>query len=253
MTDLRVNNLSVPVEGCHLVKGASYTLRPGELIVLLGPNGAGKTSLLRASLGLIRTDSGKAELGDQQSRKLSSLQRAKRVSYLPQTRPLAWPNRVRDVVTLGRFAFGTALGRLSEREEQAVVQAMEACDIQHLADRQTNTLSGGELARVHLARAFAAETPLLIADEPVAGLDPRHQFRVMDLFKDYVRRGGGVLVVLHDIALAARYADRMIWMQSGEIVADGTPQETLTEQRLEEIYGIRAEVNGLDVRFSGVS
>jgi len=129
--------------------------------------------------------------------------------------------------------------------------AIDACDIAALSYRKTDTLSGGELARVHCARAFAAQAPLLIADEPVAALDPRHQFRVMDLLKKYVCNGQGALVVLHDIALAAKYADRFIWMKDGRIQAQGTPAETLTEDRLAHIYGVKSRVDGTKVVVEG--
>ena len=143
--------------------------------------------------------------------------RARQLAYLPQNRPLAWPSPVRDVVALGRFAHGAVLGRLRGADRTAVERALAACDLQQLAGRSTATLSGGELARVHCARAFAAEAPLLIADEPVAELDPYHQFRVMDLIRAFVTEGGGALVVLHDLTLASRYASRLIWMKGGRI------------------------------------
>ena len=251
MTDLKIIDIAVSAGGAVLVDRASLEVRPGELVVLLGPNGAGKTSLLRSAVGLETIASGSAKIGADDSAALSAAERARRLAYLPQTRPLAWPNLVRDVVALGRYAYGAALGRLEEDDAAAVKRAMTACDIAHLANRKTDTLSGGELARVHFARAFAAETPLLVADEPVAGLDPRHQFRIMDLIKSYVKGGGGALVVLHDIGLAARYADRMIWMKKGRIVADGAPKETLTSARLEEVYDVRARIEGLTVEMEG--
>ena len=170
---------------------------------------------------------------------------------MPQQRPLAWPNTVRDVVSLGRYAYGAAPGRLSAKDAAAVDAAIARCDLTGLAHRQTDTLSGGELARVHCARAFAAEAPLLIADEPVAALDPRHQFRIMDIIADFVAAGGGALVVLHDITLAARYASRMIWMKQGRIVADGAPEETLTAARMAEVYGVQARVDGRRVEIEG--
>ena len=128
---------------------------------------------------------------------------------------------------------------------------MSACDLTELSARSVDTLSGGEQARVHIARALAANAPLLIADEPVAALDPRHQFRVMDLIKSYVQNNGGALVVLHDIGLAAKYADRLIWMKDGHIIADGTVAQTLNAERLAEVYGVRAEVSGTDVALFG--
>ena len=253
MTDLTVQNLTVKAGRTTLVEGAGFALVPGELICLLGPNGAGKTSLLRASLGLEKRDAGTATLNGDDCARLSPMERARRVAYLPQQRPLAWPNAVRDVVALGRYAYGAAPGRLSQPDADAVDRAMETCDLAALAHRSADTLSGGELARVHCARAFAAEAPLLVADEPVAALDPRHQFRIMDIIQSYVARGGGALVVLHDISLAARYASRLIRRKDGCIVADGPPTETLTAERLAEIYGVRARVHGTLVHIEGAA
>lgn len=252
MTDLIAKDVSVAVQDAQLVEQASYALMPGELVVLLGPNGAGKTSLIRASLGLEKSATGRVLLGGDHVASLSPIDRARRISYLPQIRPLAWPNSVRDVVALGRFSHGAAPGRLKGKDAEAVDRAIEASDLTDLADRATDTLSGGELARVHCARAFAAEAPLLIADEPTAALDPRHQFRVMDMLQDYVAQGGGALVVLHDVRLAARYASRLIWLKDGRIVADGTPAETLTSDRLEEVYGVRASVENGRVDLEGL-
>ena len=206
MTELIVQNISLHMQSSTLVKDASFQLAQGELVALLGPNGAGKTSLIRLALGLEPPSSGTSKLDDVDTSSLSPMARARSISYLPQSRPLAWPNTVRDIVSLGRFSYGAAPGRLNTEDSKAVAQAMKACDLDHLAQRTADTLSGGELARTHCARAFAAEAPLLIADEPTVALDPRHQFRIMDLIKRFVDTGGGALIVLHDIQLAARYA-----------------------------------------------
>ncbi len=242
MTDLKAANLILDKAGATLVDEASFTLSPGELVILLGPNGAGKTSLIRTALGLQVPTSGTATLGGDDTRHLSPGARARQIAYLPQTRPLAWPNQVQDVVALGRFSHGASLGKLSGEDAIAVERAMLACDLSQLAKRSTGSLSGGELARVHCARAFATQARLLIADEPTAALDPRHQFRILDLIKTFVDDGGGALLVLHDIELAARYATRLIWMKGGRIVADGTPAETLTPERLSEVYQVTARL-----------
>ena len=251
MTKLSVESLSVTIDGTELVSPASFTLTPGELVIMLGPNGAGKTLTLQHAIGLERPSGGSATLSGQDTHAMPPMTRAQYLTYLPQTRPLAWPLRVRDLVALGRFAHGTRLGRLSKSDTDAINTALEACDIAHLANRKASTLSGGELARVHCARAFAATTPLLIADEPVAALDPRHQFVIMNLFRAFVDQGGGALVVLHDITLAAKYADRLLWMKDGYLVADGTPADTLTPQRLAEIYGVQATFTDAHVQIDG--
>lgn len=257
MTELVAKNIAVCAGDSLLLDDVSLTLRPGELVAVLGPNGAGKTTLLRALLGLQRVSAGSATIGNTPVTELSPAQRARKVSYLPQRRPLAWPNTVRDVVALGRFAHGAALGRLGPVDDEAVNTAIMACDLGSLADRHIDNLSGGELARVHFARAIAAHTPLLIADEPVAELDPRHQLGVAGLIRGYVDDGGGALVVLHEVALAARIADRLIWMKNGRVVADGSPQETLSEDQMAEIYGVRARIkrdaNGVDISIDGVA
>ena len=249
--NISVENVTVLAGEQTLIDNVSFKLRRGELAALLGPNGAGKTTALRAALGLQKIKSGDATISGDPAYKLSPMQRARRIAYLPQARPLAWPNKVKDIVALGRFSHGAALGSLKGTDLESVNAAILACDIEHLRDRQADTLSGGELARVHCARAIAARAPLLIADEPVAALDPRHQFRVMDLIKAYVANGGGAIVVLHDVALAAKYADRLIFMKDGRIVREGKVEETLSAQSLSDIYGVKADVDGRSVVIHG--
>ena len=243
MSTLEARGLSYAVDGRVLVEDASFRLDAGELVALLGPNGAGKTSLLRLALGLLPTLTGSSEIDGTDVRRLKPQERARHVAYLPQTRPLAWPARVRDVAALGRFAYGGALGRLRVEDAEAVDHALAACDLANLADRSVDTLSGGELARVHLARALAARAPLIVADEPAAALDPLHQHQLMALLKSAAEQGVGVLVVLHDLALAARYADRLIWMQAGRVVADGAVRDTLCADRIASVYSVRARVD----------
>jgi len=252
MTELIANNIKVDAGSATLVRDASLSLKPGELVAILGPNGAGKTSLLRALLGLVAPASGTAQLDGEDSASMPAARRARLVSYLPQRRPLAWPNKVRDIVALGRFAHGAALGRLSPQDAAAVATAIAACDLAALAERNADTLSGGEIARVHFARALAACAPLLIADEPTAALDPLHQLGIAQLLRDFVADGGGALVVLHDVSLAARFADRLLWMRDGQIIAAGSPAETLSRELIGDIYGVQAHVakdaHGFDIR-----
>ena len=257
MTELVAKNIVVTAGDARLVDDASLSLATGELVAILGPNGAGKTTLLRALLGLGDMDSGTAHLDGREVASLAVTERAKQISYLPQRRPLAWPNKVRDIIALGRFAHGAALGRLGPDDAAAVTEAITACNLEELAERSADTLSGGELARVHFARALAARAPLLVADEPTAALDPLHQLAIAELLRNFVDAGGGALVVLHDLALAARFADRLIWMCDGRIVADGTPDDTLSAELLQDVYGVRAHVarddHGFDIRVEAAS
>lgn len=250
-TQISADNISLVKGGAPLVKDVSFTLKAGELSVLLGPNGAGKTSLMRAVLGLEPAATGTAKLGHEVIAAMPPLKRARHIAYLPQARRLAWPSRVIDIISLGRFAYGANPARLGPQDKAAINKAVIDCDLAHLIHRRADSLSGGELARLHCARAFAAQTPFLLADEPVAALDPQHQFRILDLIRNFVDGGGSALVILHNINLAARYADRLLWMKDGAMVSQGTPETTLTEQRLADIYGIAAKISGADILLRG--
>ncbi len=242
MTELVARDVRVAAGGKVLVDAANASLRGGELVAVLGPNGAGKTTLTRVLAGILEPDSGSVMLDGEAVAALPAAARARRLAYLPQNRPLAWPNPVRDVVALGRYAHGGTLGRLGDADRRAVDAAIAACDLAGFEDRSCDTLSGGELARVHLARALAAEAPLLLADEPMVALDPRQRFRMAGHLRSFVDDGGGALVVLHDIALAARIADRLLVMNDGRVVADGMPRAILTERLVADVYGVRARL-----------
>ena len=242
MSLMTAQNLSYSAEGSPLVRGASFALEPGTLTALVGPNGAGKTTLLRLTLGLLQPDSGNALVDGSDIAALSPMERARKVAYLPQIRPLAWPQPVRDLVALGRFAYGASPDRLSHADKEAIARAITACELEGFETRAADTLSGGELSRAHLARALAAETPALIADEPVSALDPRCSHEVLGLFKRAAQDGRAVLCVIHDLALAARYCDRLFVMNEGEIVAHGNPAQTLTKDRLRDVFGIEAQI-----------
>ncbi|KEO92231.1 iron ABC transporter ATP-binding protein [Erythrobacter longus] len=236
-------NLSYTAGESALVSNASFALEKGTLTALVGPNGAGKSTLLRLALGLLKPDAGHAEISGDKVSDLAPAERARQIAYLPQERPLAWPQPVRDIVALGRFSYGGAPLHLSQEDEDAVARAITACDLEGFEERAADTLSGGEIARVHLARALAGETPVLIADEPIAALDPRHAHEVLQLFKRLANEGRALLSVVHDLSLAARYADRLIWMKEGQIVADGTARDTITPDRLRDVFGVEARVD----------
>ncbi len=256
MPELIVDQLTCSLGGTTVVSGASCTLKAGMLTVLLGPNGAGKTSFVRASMGLIGKDNGSAKINDVDTSTLKPRERARLISYLPQQRSLAWPLTVRDVVTLGRFAHSAGpFFKLRDDEDPkdvaAVDNAIDACDLRALEQRRTDCLSGGELSRVHCARALAAQTPILIADEPTAALDPRHAFQIMDIIADYVRRGGAALIIMHDLALAARYATHLLWMRDGKLRAQGPVESSFTEQLCADVYGVQAQIDGASVVIKG--
>lgn len=243
MSEVRISDLCLQIDNAHILDGINLRVSAGELVVILGSNGAGKSSIMKCALGLLDPSRGHVTVDGTAIRSLNPIERARRLSYLPQRRPMAWPILVRDVVALGRFAYGAGIGRLSGDDKAAVERAIHACDLISLKDRRMDTLSGGETTRVHCARTFAAEAPLLFADEPTTALDPRHQLDIMTLLKSYVTESRGALIVAHEPALAARFADRLVWMKDGRIVADGTPAETLTAEILNSVYGVTAHVS----------
>ena len=250
---LRMSGLGVALRRVPVLHDCALAVAPGEMVALAGPNGSGKTTLLRAALALVPRTAGEVSLFGEDPADLTPAARARSAAYLPQSRPLAWPSRVLDLVALGRFAWGVAPGRLGRTDAAAVERAMRSCDLEALAEREANTLSGGELARVHCARALAAETPLLFADEPVEALDPRHQHRIMRRLRRYVEDGGAALVVLHDVALAAAFADRIVWIREGRILGGGarpgsahagSARRGLRGRRASRVAGARAASDG---------
>lgn len=248
MTELALKQVFYSVAERQILQDINLSVAAGEFVVLLGGNGAGKSTLMKCALGLLPVTAGTVQLGGAAVGQLNPIQRARLTSYLPQKRPVAWPISVKDVVALGRYAYGTRPGRLGTEDQAAVSRAIEQCQLSAFVNRQVPTLSGGEATRVHCARTFAAEAPLLLADEPTTALDPRHQLEIMALLRSYVNESRGALVVAHEPALAARFADRLVWMKEGAIIEDGPPQRTLTSDLLREVYGVQALVTGHEGR-----
>jgi iron complex transport system ATP-binding protein len=238
---LRVTDLSVRLAGNLIIDGAALELRPGELTLLIGPNGAGKTTLMRALAGLIPAD-GSIELQGRPLGSFSSRDRARHIAYLPQGHVFHWPMNVAAVVALGRHPHADGFAPLSDADRAAVGRAVAATAIEPWAARTVTTLSGGERARVALARALATQAPILLADEPTMSLDPRHQLVVMELLARAAHDGGAVLAIVHDLMLAARFADRVVMMERGRLVAEGGPREVLTPERIAEVFAVVATI-----------
>jgi iron complex transport system ATP-binding protein len=248
--DLQLDRVGVTLAGRAIVRDVTLALRPGQLVALLGPNGAGKTTLLKAMAGLIPA-SGMVKLGGQPLAALGRRERARLLGYLPQGHQVHWPLSARDVVALGRLPHGLAdPARLAPEHAAAVDAAMARTDTAGFGDQPVTTLSGGERARVMLARVLAGEPEILLADEPTASLDPRHQITVMNDLKAESRRGALVIAVTHDIALASRLADHIVLLHEGRLAAEGAPADVLSDARLAAVYGVsalRQSVDGEDV------
>lgn len=238
---LVIENAAIELGARRVVEGVSLNVAAGEIVALLGPNGAGKTSLMRAGLGLLPLAAGAARLGDADARMLSPRERALRAAYLPQRPQAIWPLSVERLVALGRYAHGAAPDRLSPRDQAAVDAALEACALTPLRARSMDELSGGEKARAHLARALAQQAPLLVLDEPTAGLDPAQALAVADVLAAQAAAGRAVLISTHDVTLALRMAHRFVVLREGRVLAMGDAA-ALTPDVLQAAYGRAARI-----------
>nr|WP_252731256.1 ABC transporter ATP-binding protein [Lentibacter algarum] len=226
--------MSVTLQRRTVLRDVSFDIKPGEFVGLIGANGAGKTTLMRAILGL------QAHQGHSSLAQLPQNARAGQAAWMPQMREIAWPITVESVVMLGRTPHLSALQKPSADDTEHVEAALARMELTAMRHRPATQLSGGEQARVLIARALAQDTPLLLADEPIAGLDPAHQIATMQTFAELAHQGKSLLVSLHDLGLAARHCSRLILLDNGSVAADGRPEDVLSAERLAAVFGITA-------------
>lgn len=243
MNLLSCQNTTIELGGVAVVSNVSLEVSPGELIGLIGPNGAGKSSLLRALAGVCQASAGSMHLDGQAIEKYSAAQRAQKLAWLAQSGPINWPLSVERLVALGRTPHQSAWQQSSEHDQQVLERVLTETDCQSLRHRDATSLSGGERARVLLARALVSEPTVLLADEPVAALDLAHQLQTMELLRNFAQAEQSCLVVLHDLSLAARYCDRLVLMDKGSVVSSGSTHEVLTVETLRQVYGVETEIH----------
>lgn len=234
MSLLALTDFAVKRGAKTILNGVNMEIDAGEVVGLIGPNGAGKTTLMRAALGLIPAQ------GHSSLAVLSARARGKAAAWMPQSREIAWPVDVETVVRLGRTPHLGAGQKPTDADAAAVERAIVRMGLQDYRRRTATQLSGGEQARVLIARSLAQEAPLLMADEPTAGLDPAHQIATMQTFSALAKAGQSVLVSLHDLGLAARHCTRLVILHEGGIAADGPPREVLTADLIRAAFGISA-------------
>lgn len=239
MSILAIENLSATLAGKQVVDDVSLTVGKGSFMGLIGPNGAGKSTFLRACLGLAPA-SGTVRLDGIDLASLRATERARHLAYLPQEREIAWAMSVEDVVALGRLPHHARFAASSQRDRAAIEAALARMDLTAFRHRAVTRLSGGERARVLIARALAQETPVLLADEPLAGLDPQHQIALMRLFRELAAEGRIVIASMHDLTLAGRWCDRLLLLHHGRAHAQGLPEAVLTAKTLEDVYVVEA-------------
>ncbi len=243
---LQADAVDVEIDGNAILCDASVAVARGELVGLIGPNGAGKSTLLKVLAGLLRPRRGEVLVDGVALDAVPARQLARCIGYLAQGAPAHWPLQVEKVVALGRLPHLSWYQQPGATDRAAIERALELAEVTHLRDRIVTTLSGGERLRVLLARVFAAEPQLILADEPVAALDPYHQLHVMEILRDHAHRGGGAIAVLHDLNLAARFCDRLVLLDRGRQVCAGSAREVLDNTHLRAVYGIEAELTERD-------
>ena len=246
---LEIRELGVDVDGRRVLAGITLDVAPGEVIAVAGPNGAGKSTMLRAlagvgmQAGVVRH--GEVRVDGQPIEAMQPRARGRALAYLPQDRTVHWPLAASRVVALGRLPHGTG-GSESAEDRRAVDAALAAMDVAALRSRPVSHLSGGERARVLVARALAQEAALLVADEPTAGLDPAHALDLFHHFGRLAADGRSVVVALHDLTLARRFCHRMVLLKDGAAYAIGPPAEVLTAESLAAVYGVSAAIGEID-------
>lgn len=241
--ELSVAQLGVTLDGRRVLDGVDAVLRPGRVTAILGPNGAGKSTLLKAMAALLVPDEGTVTLGTRALATLDPRERARLIGYLPQDARVHWDLRVRDVVALGRVAHRSPFAAPSAADHAAIDAALRVTATTAFADRGIATLSGGERARVLLARVLAGQPAWLLADEPLASLDPAHQLDLLDQLRGVAAAGRGVAVVLHDLLHAGRIADDVLLLQHGRVFAYGPTAQVLTAEALAAVFDIAVRVS----------
>jgi len=241
---LSIKHLSIYFEATRILQGITFQAEPGQILGIIGPNGAGKTTLLRAISGLVSIDKGEISYDHRSLLNMPSEARAQLIASVPQATALPPAFSARDVVMLGRTPYLNWFGQTSPHDEQIVRLAMQQTKTENLAERKIDELSAGEQQRVLLARALAQSTPVLLMDEPTSHLDLRYQIELLNLTRELVQADKKTaLVVLHDLNLASRYADKMLLLNMGKMTAFGLPQDVLQSAILSEVYQIPIEIN----------
>jgi iron complex transport system ATP-binding protein len=239
---LAADDLSVRYGKKTVLDGVSCAFRTGEVTCVVGPNGAGKSTLLSCLAGLRAPDAGVTRLDGAPLADLAPRERARRIGFLPQAPEIAWSVEAATLVGLGRIPFIGARG-LGAEDHAAVAEAMAATEVKDLAGRRVDTLSGGERARVLIARVLAGRPRWILADEPLAGLDPGHVLDTASLLRARAREDGcGVILTLHDLSVALRLADRVIVLAEGGIITDGPPLQALSPEAVSRAYGVSARI-----------
>ncbi len=246
---IEAREIGFSFDGHTVLDRVHLDLSQGETVGLIGPNGAGKSTLIRIMTGLLKRRSGRLTVLEKPFDEISPRYLSREVAYLPQSQEIHWPLAAEKIVALGRTPFISPWQKLRDEDEVAVQTAMEETDTLRFVGRPIDQLAGGERRLVMIARVLATNPQVILADEPVAGLDPTHQIQVMELLRGLSSKGRGTVVVLHDLTLAARFCDRIYLMHEGKMMADGRPMDVLSPANLRKSYRIDAKYGHHDKDF----
>ncbi len=238
MNDFSCAGLSFQRGQKVVLDSIGFTSKAPQFIGIIGPNGAGKTTLMRCLAGLVAPASGSVFFGDLLLSRMPAKARSQAIAFLPQDRHVHWELSCAEIVMLGRLPHRSGFAAPSDNDHKVVEDAMVHMDVRKFSDRSFDSLSGGEQARVLIARMLAQQPSLLIADEPVNGLDPAHQISLMKTFRDIVSTGKTVIASLHDMPLASRWCDRLLLLNHGKLVADNTPEKVLSKEHMSSVFGV---------------
>ena len=237
---IELTSVGLALDGRAILKNVSLQVFPGEVLALVGPNGAGKSSLLSVMSGDVQATTGRASLQGRDVSKYRVDEAARQRSVLMQSNEVSFPFTVAEIVEMGRAPWARTTSLADDNK--AIAEALEKADVEHLVERRFNQLSGGERARVSLARVLAQRTPAVLLDEPTAALDLKHQESVMKTVREIAGQGRAVVVVVHDLSVGAGYADRVAMVVEGKIAAVGSPREVITAKRVSEVYGVAVDI-----------
>ena len=234
---LEASGIDVELGGQPILRDVEVTVRRGEVVGLVGPNGAGKSTLLRVVTGMLRPSAGTVAIEGDALDALARRELAMRVAVVQQLPEAPSTMRVRDLVVLGRHPHLGLLARESRHDFDVADEAMRRAGCDRFADRELGSLSGGERRRAFIARALAQEAPLLLLDEPTSNLDANAQVEILELVAELAATEAGVLLIVHDLTLAAAYCDRIVLLDRGAVVAEGPPSEVVTSEHVRRVYG----------------
>lgn len=244
---MATENISFTYETSQVLKNLSVSVQKKDFIGLIGPNGSGKSTLLKVMGGILIADSGSVQFKNISVSKINKKIFAQSVSWIPQDHPMVFPFKVSEIVMMGRHPYLSALSFESEEDFNITQRAMETTKTSQFSDRYFNEISGGEKQRVMIASALAQSPEMMLLDEPTSALDLKYQIQILNILKNLNENHNMTLVMaMHDLNLASRYCNRLVLLSDGEIVRDGTPEQVLEKDILEQVYGIEIDLSTRD-------